>query len=100
MNFISKTFKTLLLGLIRFYQLGISPFLPSRCRFYPSCSHYAVEAIQIHGPLKGFWLAIKRIGRCHPLNPGGYDPVPGHVEACECAHKQPEKPAPDSEQKP
>ena len=62
--------------LVRFYQLVISPLLGPRCRFYPSCSHYTIEAIQTHGLLKGGWLAIKRISRCHPGNPGGVDPVP------------------------
>lgn len=64
------------LGLIRFYQKFISPFLPSACRFYPSCSHYGYEAIAKYGLIKGGWLTIKRIGRCQPFHPGGYDPVP------------------------
>ncbi|WP_344968178.1 membrane protein insertion efficiency factor YidD [Salinactinospora qingdaonensis] len=61
---------------IRGYQRFISPLLPPVCRFYPSCSAYAVEALQVHGPLRGLWLAVRRIGRCHPFNPGGLDPVP------------------------
>ncbi|MBU3678522.1 MAG: membrane protein insertion efficiency factor YidD [Candidatus Kapabacteria bacterium] len=61
---------------IRFYKVAISPLLPSSCRFQPTCSTYAMEAIQIHGALRGSVMAIKRIGRCHPLHPGGYDPVP------------------------
>lgn len=65
-----------LVMLVRFYQRAISVWLPPRCRFYPSCSQYAVEALQKHGPGQGSWLAAKRICRCHPLNPGGYDPVP------------------------
>lgn len=65
-----------LIALIRVYQYAISPLLGSRCRFYPSCSAYAVESLQRHGPFKGFWLALRRIGRCHPWQPGGYDPVP------------------------
>ena len=65
-----------LLLLIRVYQLAISPMLGSRCRFHPSCSDYAMEALRAHGLLKGLWLAVRRIGRCHPWHPGGYDPVP------------------------
>lgn len=70
--------KTLMLWVIRGYQLIISPLLGPRCRFYPSCSSYAMEAIQRFGAIKGGWLALKRIGRCHPMNPGGPDPVPEH----------------------
>lgn len=62
--------------LIRGYQLALSPLLGPRCRFYPSCSHYAMEAIDSHGALRGTWLTIKRIARCHPFNEGGFDPVP------------------------
>lgn len=62
--------------LIRSYQVLLSPYLGDHCRFTPSCSAYAMEAIQKHGSLKGGWLALKRIGRCHPLCDGGYDPVP------------------------
>lgn len=64
---------------VRAYQLGISPLLGPRCRFYPSCSHYAIESLRTHGPVKGSWLTIKRIGRCHPWHPGGHDPVPSVV---------------------
>jgi uncharacterized protein len=62
--------------LIRGYQLAISPLLGPRCRFFPSCSQYASEAIETHGALRGTWLAMKRISRCHPWNEGGFDPVP------------------------
>jgi uncharacterized protein len=72
--------KWLALGLIRFYQKFISPLLPNSCRFYPSCSHYTYEAIQIHGVIRGTWLGMRRISRCHPFNPGGYDPVPPKKE--------------------
>lgn len=61
---------------IRFYQRCISPLTPPTCRFTPTCSQYAVEAIRKHGPFKGFWLAVKRISRCHPWGGSGYDPVP------------------------
>ncbi len=66
----------LLLGLIRLYQMTFSKMLPPSCRFEPSCSHYGYEAVAKYGALKGGWLAIKRVARCHPFNPGGYDPVP------------------------
>jgi uncharacterized protein len=62
--------------LIRAYQLGISPLLGARCRFYPSCSQYALEAVSTHGSLRGSWLALRRLARCHPFDAGGYDPVP------------------------
>jgi len=61
---------------IRGYQKFISPGLPPSCRFSPSCSQYALEAVSKHGALKGTWLGIRRLVRCHPFNPGGYDPVP------------------------
>ncbi|AKO45199.1 membrane protein insertion efficiency factor YidD [[Haemophilus] ducreyi] len=66
----------LLLLPIYFYRYAISPLIGPRCRFYPSCSTYAVQAIKVHGALRGGWLAIKRICRCHPWNEGGKDPVP------------------------
>jgi putative membrane protein insertion efficiency factor len=62
--------------LIRGYQLTLSPLLGPRCRFYPTCSHYAMEAIDTHGAWRGVWLTARRIGRCHPFNEGGFDPVP------------------------
>jgi uncharacterized protein len=68
--------KTLSLLLLRGYQYGIRPLLGANCRFYPSCSEYAYEAVERHGALKGAWLALRRIGRCHPYHPGGFDPVP------------------------
>lgn len=67
--------KKILIMLIEFYQKAISPYLPRSCRFYPTCSQYAKEAIDRYGSLKGLILAIRRISRCHPFNPGGYDPL-------------------------
>jgi putative membrane protein insertion efficiency factor len=66
----------ILQSLLRFYQLAISPLSPPSCRFYPSCSNYAIEALRTHGAARGSWLAVRRICRCHPWNPGGVDPVP------------------------
>jgi putative membrane protein insertion efficiency factor len=63
-------------AVIRLYQLTISRMLPSSCRFYPSCSEYTKQAIEVHGLRRGIWLGLKRLARCHPFNPGGYDPVP------------------------
>lgn len=68
--------KTLLMGVIRGYQRYISPLTPPSCRFHPTCSQYTYEAIEKHGAVKGAWLGMKRIARCHPFNPGGFDPVP------------------------
>jgi putative membrane protein insertion efficiency factor len=68
--------KTVLLALLRGYQYVVRPMLGSTCRFYPSCSDYAREAIERHGAARGVWLAVKRVGRCHPYHPGGFDPVP------------------------
>ncbi|HWZ61349.1 MAG TPA: membrane protein insertion efficiency factor YidD [Gemmatimonadaceae bacterium] len=68
--------RTVLIALVRLYQVGISPHLPPSCRYYPSCSAYAVTALERHGAMRGTWLAVRRILRCHPFHPGGYDPVP------------------------
>ena len=65
-----------LIALLRGYKRWLSPLLGPRCRFVPSCSEYAMEAIALHGALRGSWMAARRVGRCHPLHPGGLDPVP------------------------
>jgi uncharacterized protein len=75
--------RVLLTAPIRLYQMLISPLLPPSCRFYPSCSEYAVVAIRTHGVLRGSWLALTRLGRCHPFHPGGVDLVPGAAHAAE-----------------
>lgn len=73
----SRVISLPLLALIRTYQWVISPLLGTRCRFAPTCSHYAAEAMKKHGAAKGAWLAARRLLRCHPLGGSGYDPVPG-----------------------
>lgn len=76
MKVLKFIFSTLIIGLVRFYQLAISPWLGSSCRYSPTCSHYMIEAVNEWGPLKGFWMGLKRIGRCHPWGSDGFDPVP------------------------
>jgi putative membrane protein insertion efficiency factor len=84
--------KKVLRFLLRFYQLAISPMMAPSCRFHPSCSNYALEALQVHGAAKGSLLALKRVCRCHPWNDGGVDPVPpagksnSSMTACGCNH--------------
>lgn len=68
--------RRVLIFFVRAYQVGLSPLLPPSCRYYPTCSAYAIEALQKHGALRGGWLAARRIARCHPFHPGGFDPVP------------------------
>jgi putative membrane protein insertion efficiency factor len=68
--------RVIVLALIRFYKRWISAVLPSSCRFYPSCSEYTYQAIERYGVLRGGWLGVRRIARCHPFHPGGFDPVP------------------------
>lgn len=69
--------KYLLIGLLKAYRVVISPLYGNVCKYYPSCSTYALEAVNVHGAAKGTWLAARRLGRCHPWAAGGYDPVPG-----------------------
>lgn len=76
MNFISTIFVKLMIFLIRIYQGAISPWLPNSCRYQPTCSEYTAQAIQKYGPIKGFWLGLKRISRCHPWGGHGHDPLP------------------------
>lgn len=68
--------KKIFIGVFRFYQKAISPLTPPSCRFYPTCSHYGVEALEKHGAIKGLYLTVRRISKCHPFHKGGIDPVP------------------------
>lgn len=68
--------KQIFIGVFRFYQKAISPLTPPSCRFYPTCSHYGVEALEKHGAIKGLYLTVRRISKCHPFHEGGIDPVP------------------------
>ncbi|MGB9773579.1 MAG: membrane protein insertion efficiency factor YidD [Bacteroidota bacterium] len=68
--------KRVLILLVRGYQFFLSPLFQNSCRFYPTCSQYSIEALQKHGALRGLWLSVKRVLRCNPFHPGGYDPVP------------------------
>jgi len=76
MKWLKLIFSKLIVGSVRFYQLAISPWLGKSCRYTPTCSQYMIEAVNEWGPMKGFWLGIKRIGSCHPWGGEGYDPVP------------------------
>lgn len=76
-NAVSRAFAKPLIGLVRLYRVAISPWLGTNCRFQPTCSNYAIEALQVHGLFEGGRLALKRISRCHPWGGSGYDPVPG-----------------------
>ncbi|OKH33327.1 membrane protein insertion efficiency factor YidD [[Phormidium ambiguum] IAM M-71] len=78
--------KILLIWLIRGYRMFISPLSPPSCRYQPTCSQYAMQAIERFGPWRGSSMAIRRILRCHPFHPGGYDPVP-EIDTCSCHHK-------------
>ncbi|WP_410768231.1 membrane protein insertion efficiency factor YidD [Fontibacillus sp. BL9] len=87
MGIVRKTFQ----GPIHFYRKFISPLKPPTCRFYPTCSAYALEAIEVHGPIKGSLLAAKRIAKCHPFHPGGLDPVPPKRQRGELKEEPPEQ---------
>ncbi len=81
--------KALLLALLRLYKRVISPLLPPACRFTPTCSEYAYDAVRIHGPVRGSAMAAGRICRCHPFHPGGYDPVPGSDRSADIGQQTP-----------
>jgi len=88
----------LLILLIRLYQLTLSRLLGPVCRFHPSCSHYSVACLELHGAAKGSWLTIRRLSRCHPFHPGGYDPPPlpkGHPGHPDAGTTEAASPAPD-----
>jgi putative membrane protein insertion efficiency factor len=67
--------RQLVIGILRIYKRWISPMLPSACRYHPTCSEYMIEAVEKHGVLRGLWMGLKRLGRCHPFHEGGFDPV-------------------------
>lgn len=83
--------KYLLIGLLKAYRAVISPLYGQVCKYYPSCSAYALEAVAVHGAGRGTWLALRRLGSCHPWAAGGYDPVPGTEAAAEWAEEQAKK---------
>ena len=77
MNLVSRAIRAILVQAIRLYQVAVSPWLGNHCRFYPSCSVYARQALETHGCCRGIWLAARRLLKCHPFHPGGVDRVPG-----------------------
>ncbi|RUO43690.1 membrane protein insertion efficiency factor YidD [Aliidiomarina taiwanensis] len=88
---VKQALQAILIGLIRLYQLIISPLLGPRCRFVPTCSEYAIQAVKRFGVIKGSWLAIRRISKCHPGHPGGFDPIPGNEQHSHMTHKSGEQ---------
>jgi putative membrane protein insertion efficiency factor len=86
-----KLVGAILIGLIRAYQLLLSPYLPASCRYHPGCSSYAAAAISLHGPLRGLWFAARRIARCHPWGGMGFDPVPPRARKGACGEAAPER---------
>ncbi|MCX4244041.1 membrane protein insertion efficiency factor YidD [Paraliomyxa miuraensis] len=97
MSLVVRVLTWTLLGMIRVYQWLVSPMLVwalgPACRFHPSCSCYAGDALRLHGPLWGSWLALRRVLRCHPFHPGGFDPVPPSVEGSAATSAAPEESA-------
>jgi putative membrane protein insertion efficiency factor len=81
--------KYLLIGFIRAWRFAISPLYGQVCRYHPSCSAYALEAVTVHGSVRGTWLAVRRLARCHPWSDGGYDPVPGRGQSGGQSQDQP-----------
>jgi len=79
MNFFNQVITIILTAIIKFYRYAVSPWTPNACRHTPTCSKYATEALQKHGPFTGLWLSVKRLGKCHPWGTHGYDPVPPKV---------------------
>ena len=88
--------KYVLIGLLRFYRFFISPLYGQVCRYHPTCSAYALEAVTVHGSIKGSWLATRRLASCHPWSEGGYDPVPGTGKQSDALDTRGDEPA-DSE---
>jgi putative membrane protein insertion efficiency factor len=80
LSFVKKVFANILIAIVRFYQLAISPLYPATCRYTPTCSQYMIEAIRLHGVLRGTWMGLRRISKCHPWGGSGYDPVPPKKE--------------------
>jgi putative membrane protein insertion efficiency factor len=80
LSFVKKVFANILIAIVRFYQLAISPLYPATCRYAPTCSQYMIEAIRVHGVLRGTWMGLRRISKCHPWGGSGYDPVPPKKE--------------------
>ncbi len=90
--------KYVLIGLLRLYRFAISPLYGQVCRYHPSCSAYALEAVTLHGSIKGSWYAVRRLARCHPWAAGGFDPVPGSPRAAQAASASPETSATSANQ--
>jgi putative membrane protein insertion efficiency factor len=80
LSFVKKVFANILIAIVRFYQSAISPLYPATCRYTPTCSQYMIEAIRVHGVLRGTWMGLRRISKCHPWGGSGYDPVPPKKE--------------------